>query len=330
MKTLAITGATGFVGRSLVDYFVARGYRVLAFGRRAQGPRTDVAYRAWDIAHGPLRITEPVDAVIHCAAAVTEWGTFAALYPTNVIGTRHVLASFRDAGQFIQISSASVYDPLGAKHFIREETPYPARYLNAYGQTKMLAERVVRAAPNLNRTILRPHNTYGPGDTTLLPRLLKARRHGRFLVLGNGRNTLSLTYILNLAAALELLVQRPHDRRIFNITDERVATVDEILRAFLQTMGYRERVLHINRTLAHGASACLEGIYRVAHRRTPPLITPYVVAQMTLDFTLDISKARRLLGYCPAYDYLDGFRAIQAVMRGQHTPHRAARSTLRA
>ena len=316
MKTLAITGATGFVGRSLADYFVARGYRVLAFGRRAQGPRSDVAYRAWDITRGPIRITAPVDAVIHCAAAVTEWGTFKALYPPNVIGTRHVLATFRDAGQFIQISSASVYDPLGAKHFIREETPYPARYLNAYGQTKMLAERVVRAAPNLHRTILRPHIIYGPGDTTLLPRLLEARRHGRLLVLGQGRNTLSLTYILNLAAAIELLVQRPGAGDIFNIADQRVATVDEILGAFLRLMGYRERLLHINRHVAAGAATCLEQIYRLGRSRTPPLITPYIVAQMTLDFTLDISRAQRLLGYHPAYDYLDGFRAIRAAIRG--------------
>jgi nucleoside-diphosphate-sugar epimerase len=312
MTTLAITGATGFVGRSLVEYFVARGYRVLAYGRRPQGVHPGAAYRAWDIARGPLRVEEPVDAVIHCAAAVTEWGTFAALYPTNVTGTRHVLATFRDAGQFIHISSASVYDPLGDKHFIREEAPYPARYLNAYSRTKMLAERVVQAAPHRNRTILRPHIIYGPGDTTLLPRLLQARRHGRFLVLGDGRNALSLTYIWNLATALELLVQRPQAGQIFNISDARVATVDEILRAFLQTMGYRERPLHIPRPLATSTATLLERLYRLGRSRTPPLITPYIVAQMSLEFTLDITKAHQLLGYCPAYDYLDGFRAIRA------------------
>jgi nucleoside-diphosphate-sugar epimerase len=317
MTTLAITGATGFVGRSLVEYFGARGYRVLAFGRRPRPPgiHPGALYRRWDIAQGPLRIEEPVDTVIHCAAAVTDWGTVAALYPTNVSGTRHVLATFRDAGQFIHLSSASVYDPLGPKRFIREEAPYPARYLNAYSQTKMLAERVVRAAPHRNRTIVRPHIIYGPGDTTLLPRLLQARRHGRFLVLGHGRNARSLTYMLSLAAALELLVQRPQPGQIFNISDQRVATVDEILQAFLQTMGYRERLLHTPPQLAQGAAALLERIYRLGRSRTPPLITPYVVAQMTFEFTLDISKARRLLGYCPAYDYLDGFRAIRAAMQ---------------
>ncbi len=311
MKTLAITGATGFVGRSLVDYFAARGYHVLAFGRREHGLRRDVAYQSWDITHGPLPIKEPIDAAIHCAAAVTEWGTFAALYPTNVAGTRHVLATFREAGQFIHLSSASVYDPRGPKCFVHEETPYPARYLNAYGRTKMLAELVVQAAANPNRTILRPHIIYGPGDTTLLPRLLKARRCTRFLVLGNGRNAVSLTYILNLAAAVELLVQRPCDGGVFNISDRRVGTVNAILRAFLETMGYRERLLHIDPRLAGGVAALLEQLYRAGGSRTPPLVTPYVVAQMTQEFTLSIAKARWLLGYNPEYDYLSGFRAIR-------------------
>ena len=65
----------------------------------------------------------------------------------------------------------------------------------------MLAEREV-GRHRRGAVILRPHAVYGPGDTTLLPRLLHARRLGRLIAVGDGRNRISLTHVDNLVQAV--------------------------------------------------------------------------------------------------------------------------------
>ena len=69
---------------------------------------------------------------------------------------------------------------LSLKILVKEDAPYPTRYLNEYASTKQQAEWVVRNNPQPNRVIVRPHIIYGPGDTTILPRLLKARKLDHF------------------------------------------------------------------------------------------------------------------------------------------------------
>ena len=316
MKTVAITGAGGFIGGRLTSYLAERGYRVLAFGRRpAADLPAGVAYRVWDITAGPLRGVAPVDAVIHCAGSVSDWGTYAAMYRTNVIGTANVLATFADARHFIHMSTASVYDHLAPKPLIREDAPYPRRYLNAYGKTKMQAELRVKAARNPTRIIVRPHIVYGPRDTTLLPRLLRARRLGHFLVLGDGENRLSLTYIENLAAAIERMLDADLGCEVINIGDTRSDTVNAVLTAFLAALDIPEPLLHVNKTLALTAAGALERLHKAFRLRAPPLVTRYAVRQMTEEFTLDLSKAQGLLGYVPHYDYLAGFAAVGAWLR---------------
>lgn len=311
MKTVAITGATGFIGGQLVDYCCARGYRVLAFGRRAQpAMRSDVHYTSWDITTPHPRIAEHVDTVIHCAGSVGDWGTYAGMYAANVVGTENVLAAFRDADQFIHISTASVYDPYAPKEYVTEDAPYARRYQNAYGVTKVLAERGVLNSPNRNRIIVRPHAVYGPGDTTLLPRLLRARKLGRYLVLGDGTNVISVTHVTNLCDAIDLMMGAACDGEIFNITDRRVDSINNILSTFVQALGLDAQLLHVPKALAVWGGIALEKMYAAVGASSPPLITSYAVGQLTSHYTLDISKAITLLGYAPQRDYVQGFREL--------------------
>src|SRR5437016_2505749 len=145
---VAVTGASGFAGGRITAHLAHRGHTLLAFGRRPSESFTGhahAAYRAWDLTLGPIPDTPPVDAVVHCAAAVDDWGSSERLYAANVTGTRHALTSFPDAAQFIYLSTSSVYDARAAKAEIAEDS-VPGGYLNAYAQTKYLGEQVVRAS----------------------------------------------------------------------------------------------------------------------------------------------------------------------------------------
>lgn len=319
-QTIAITGSTGFVGGRLVTYLAERGYHVLAFGRkeRPKSLPATASYFRWDITQGSFGLPENVgkiDAVIHCAGSVSEWGTHRDMYRTNVAGTQNVLHTFRQSRQFIHISTASVYDPAQPKSMLREDAPYAPRYLNEYSLTKQLAEVAVRESSHPNRVILRPHIIYGPGDTTLLPRLQRARRLGRFIAIGDGQNRLSLTYIDNLCLAVELVIHKltvnPVGLEIFNITDSQTDRLDNILSAFIQAMGYREKLWHLDKKLANMLATGLQTSYRALHLPFAPLLTPYVVAQMASEYTLDISKARQMLGYTPPIDYQTGFARLR-------------------
>jgi len=321
MSTIAITGATGFIGGHLVERLHRRGHRIFAFGRRpAPHLPAGVTYARWDIARDPPpTIPSEVDAVIHCAASVSDWAPYNELYRANVRGTAHVMRAFAAAGQFILLSTASVYDPARPRSMLRETDGYGIRYPNAYGRTKMLAERVVIESGRPNCAIVRPHIVYGPRDTTLLPRLLSARRAGGWLpVIGDGQSRLSLTGIENLADAIELILDRRFGCEIFNIADARTDTLNAVLTALFEALGMPVRLLHLDRRLALASATALEWAYRTLRRPVAPPLTRYLVSQLADDYTLDIAKARAMLGYAPQSDYRDGFAALGAWYRTRH------------
>jgi nucleoside-diphosphate-sugar epimerase len=312
LHTIAITGATGFVGGYLAHYFHTKGHRVLAFGRRpdAQLPPA-ICYRSWDITQPyPFDAEEKLSAVVHCAGTVSEWGTYDEMYRSNVLGTENALSAFAGADLFVHISSASVYGTKGRKIMVREDEPYPATYLNHYSTSKMLGEMAVKASAHPNRAILRPHIIYGPGDTTLLPRMRRARRAGFFIVLGNGHNVLSLTHVANLAQAVDLLIGRQWGLEIFNVCDSRTDTLNQILTTLIETMRWHDRLVHINPSIARGAGTLLERTYNTLRLSSSPILTPYVVDQITHDFTMDTEKAHTMLGYTPQLEYPQGFREV--------------------
>jgi nucleoside-diphosphate-sugar epimerase len=291
---IAVTGAGGFVGGHVVAELTRRGHGVVAYTRRE-----------WDLRTGPIEPPPNLDAVVHCAARVSDWGSPQTFVSDNVDGTRAVLETFRATPRFVYVSSASVYDPSCPRVMLSEDAPYADVYLNAYARTKMLAECVVRdtGRPAL---ILRPHVVYGPGDRTLLPRLLAARRFGYLLAVGDGRNRLSVTHVTNLVQAIVRAIEGQIGDGTFNVADAEIATLDEILRTLLVRLGRPPRVAYLPARLATPLATILESSYRLVGARRPPLLTRYLVSQLVGEFTLDSSRAQHVLGYAPRYTFRNG------------------------
>src|SRR5256886_14742580 len=195
---IAVTGATGFLGGRVVESLANRGHDVLAFGRRPPAAFRHAglaAYTRWDITEGPRSPMGPgaVDAVVHCAGTVTDWGSATEFEAVNVRGTEAVLASFPQNARFVHVSTSSVYDhrrPAGA---IQGTVRYDRAPLNDYVRTKIAAEQAVLGSAHPSG-ILRPHAIYGPGETKLLPRLPAARRVGSPLSVGHRRQPVSLPH----------------------------------------------------------------------------------------------------------------------------------------
>lgn len=295
---LAVTGASGFVGGAVCRAAVRDGWTVHAFGRRDAVSSEHIAgatYRSWDITYGPLTDPPPVDAVVHCAGSVTDWAPRHEQWAANVYGTRNVLQSFA-AVRVVHVSTASVYDPYRPTVDAIEEQAPVSRYLNTYGESKAEAERLIRTHPDA--VILRPHAVYGPGDTTLLPRVLQAIRGRRLIAVGDGTQRISLTSVENLVQAC-LLAARADASGVFNVTDAEPVLLADALTRILAERAIPARVRFVPFAVAWPI-ACVASIARQALRlRTPPRLTKYAVSHLAYERTLDISAARKVLGYDP-------------------------------
>jgi len=301
---IAVTGAGGFVGSHVCRALRADAHEVLPFGRRpATALGAPIAgYRQWDVSQRTDNL-DGVDAVVHCAAAVGQWGSFDDYHAVNVRGTEHVVASLPRGARLVHISTASVYAKGGAVA-LREDQPLVERGLSAYAATKASADRYLLS---LDRSIvlLRPHIVYGPGDTTLWPRVLAAVRGRSLSIPGDGRARVSTTHIDHLVQAVGLALRPNAPRGAFNVADVEPTTVSSLLETMFRRHGLDIRLRYVPRPLAWGAALACEAVWSALRRATEPPITRYMVASLADHCVLDISRARERLGFTPQWSIAD-------------------------
>ncbi|MFJ2741502.1 NAD-dependent epimerase/dehydratase family protein [Streptomyces sp. NPDC087440] len=284
---IAVTGARGFVGGAVCRAAADRGWTVHAL------TRTD-----WNLTTGPWPGAPRVDAVVHAAAAVGDWGPPAPVWHANLTGTRNVAASFPGA-RLVHISTASVYDPFVPTVLADEELAPVRRYLTPYAASKAAAERALSGRPDT--VVLRPHAVYGPGDRTLLPRVLGAVRGGRLLLLpGDGTALQSLTHIRNLTDAALLACDGATAPGTYNIADADPVPIGEALRDLLAARGLRVQLRPLPKGAASWAATAAETAWRLARRPGPPRITRYAISHLAEERTLALDAARKGLGFHPA------------------------------
>ena len=275
---VAVTGAAGFVGGAVVTRLREHGHDVVPLTRRE-----------WDISTGPRETA--ADAVVHCAALADDSAPLGDAMLANRIGTRNVVASFPGA-RIVHISTSSVYDAFTPSVDVQESAGPVHRFLSAYSESKTLAEAELQG---VDAVILRPHAVYGPGDTTLLPRLLAGVRRGR-LVLPAGAEVLhSLTHVDNLVAAVRLGLTGPSGT--YNIADDAPVLLSDVLREVVTRRGMTVELAGIPYRVASALAATLEATATLT--RTRPRLTRYAVSQLGLERTLDLTAARERLGYRP-------------------------------
>lgn len=296
---VAVTGASGFIGSAICRGAAAAGWRVHGFGRRPDVELPGVAYHRWDLAGTESSPIDPsdVELVVHAAATVTDWTPPGRQASSDVDQLRRVLAAFPHA-RLVHISTASVYDPYRPTVMATEELAPVARYSTIYATQKAAAERLL--VGRAGTVVLRPRAVYGPGDRTLLPRLLAALRGDTLWLPAGGAVRQSLTSVENLVAAV-LLAGPTDSEGVFNVTDARPVTLLDALSEVLTERGLADtvRIRSVPVGMALATATVAEAAYRLARRSTPPRLTRYAVGQLAVERTLDITAARTCLGYRP-------------------------------
>ena len=307
---IAVTGASGFIGGVIASALAMPEFdhEVIGYGRTPGGwsYRSHVAdashYRIWDVARGRLRSEASVDAVVHCAALADDWAPLDSAMRVNRDGTRNVVRSFPGA-RIVHLSTSSVYDAYLPTVNADESMGPAQRFLSSYSQSKAAAEAELIGT---DAVILRPHAVYGPGDTTLLPRLIAGIRRGRLTLPEGAAVEHTLTHIDNLVAAVILALELTAPAGIFNVGDDAPVLLSEVLAELLAKKGRSDVTLH---RIPYGTAFTLASAVELAHRvsrRGRPRVTRYAVSQLGLERTLDLSAARNQLGYRPRSTSLAG------------------------
>lgn len=205
-QTLAITGATGFVGGHLLNLAVRAGFPVRALTRRTQDDRPNVTWvrGALDNPASLSVLCTGVDVVIHIAGVVNA-PTREGFEAGNVAGTLAVVEAAKKAGckRFIHVSSLAATLP----------------QLSVYGETKAKAEKIV-ASSGLDWTIIRPPAIYGPGDGEMLE-LFKMAKSGFVTLPPDADGRLSAIHVDDLSRALMTIIPEHEDltASIFEVDD---------------------------------------------------------------------------------------------------------------
>ena len=247
--TIAVTGATGFVGQALLDRALEADVTVKALARRAQPPLAGVEWVSGDLGtHDSLRqLVRGAEAVIHVAGVVNDAAQFES---GNVLGTLNVIEAAKAEGvqRFIHVSSLSAREP----------------DLSAYGASKARAEKLVMAS-GLDWTIVRPPGIYGPRDVDYFEMFRLARWGLMPVPPKEGRA--SIIHVDDLARLLLALVPGGEgvSSQTFEPDDGREQGWShyEFARAIGWAMGRRPWVVHLSR-------ASLERAARVDRRVRGP------------------------------------------------------------
>lgn len=218
---IALTGATGFVGRVLAARLARQGHRIRALTRsKARVPAGCEPVEGDLERRIPEAFLRGAEVLIHCAAELRDEARMSSV---NVGGTRRLLQAARGSvRRWLQLSSIGVY---GAKRAGEIDESSPLRPANDYERTKLESDRLVEAAAaqgDFECVLLRPSGVFGQGMPGRgLPRLIALIDRGLFVYVGPPGAIANFVQVDNVAAALELCCSAPAaSGGTFNLSDD--------------------------------------------------------------------------------------------------------------
>jgi nucleoside-diphosphate-sugar epimerase len=235
-------GGTGQISLPCVERAVKAGHKVTVFNR---GIRGEALPKKVKPITGDMK-----DAPAYKKLGRTRWDVVAQFMVFTPEQMQLDIDTFAGStGQYIFISSASVYEKPASHYVITEKTPALNPYW-PYSQNKIRCEQMVQAAKKLPWTIVRPSHTVRSGLPTMMNEGdLVARRMlaGKpVLVAGDGTTPWTLTRSADFATPFTgLLGNRKALGEIFHITGDRGFTWDAIYKAIAKGLGVEAKIIHV-------------------------------------------------------------------------------------
>ena len=310
MAKYLVTGAAGFIGRSIAAALLERGERVRGIDNLSTGkPENLVGLEAMEFMEGDLthpefceRACAGVEVVFHEAALASVPRSVIDPVTTNahcVDATLNLLVAARDAGvrRVIYAASSSAYGDTPTLPKQEDMTPRP---LSPYAVAKLACEQYMRAFTHvygLETVSLRYFNVFGPhqdptsqysGVMAVFCREMLAGEQPT--IHGDGEQSRDFTYIQNVVEGNLLAAAAPAGQvagRVINLASGTRTTLNQIFRVLSELTGY-------SGVPAYGAPRPGDVRHSLA----------------------DIRLAQELLGYRPAVSVTEGLRRTVEWYRG--------------
>lgn len=303
MNRLAITGATGFVGRALSNALLKQKVPV-ALVSRAQADTQKIAVGNIDGSTDWVAALQQCQVVIHLAARVhvmhdTDADPLAAFRAVNVQGTLNLARQAAAAGvkRFVFMSSVKVNGEATSlgQPFTAADAAAPQ---DAYGVSKMEAEeglRQIATQTGLEVVIIRPPLVYGPGVKANFAALMRAVQRGWPLPLGAVDNQRSLVALDNLVDFIMTCTTHPlAANQTFLVSDGHDVSTTELIRGMAQAAGVPARLLPVPVSVLRMAASLLG--------------KADAIDRLCGNLQVDMSKARDMLGWVPPISVSEGLR----------------------
>jgi nucleoside-diphosphate-sugar epimerase len=316
-RRVFITGALGLIGRRLATRFREDGSEVAGVDVRSD---PEVGVVAGDL-------TEPgaweeaaagAELFIHTAARLGMENDPDGFWRVNVSGTRNALDAAVRAGarRFVHVSSIVAFG-FDVPRDVHERHPVRPNGV-PYVDTKVASEQVVlqaHAAREVECTIVRPGDVYGPGSHfwTLTPVREIARR--RLVLPAMGHGTMSPVYVDDLVEGI--LLAATHERalgEVFTLSGGHDVEAREYFDHYARMLG-RKRVPVAPTPVVAALAAAIHHAGRL--RGSAPEVTPAAVRYLARSGTYSIEKARATLGYRPSIDLEEGMRRCEEWLRAE-------------
>lgn len=322
LPKVLVTGASGFLGKRVVEVLVQKGYPVRALVRKLSNTKKLEACGV-EIFYGDVADQESlraayqgVDAVVHAAADTAgterdgEWST--------IRGTRNVLDLCVQGGirKLIYISSCAVY---GVADYGKGETIREDGYLERfpekrgfYSWSKLKADQIVDKAikeGKLPIISLRPGTIWGPGGEIFTPMMGFSLGDRWFAVIGNGKFVLPFVYIDNLAEAIVGGIENEKAAGgVYNVVDPERITKRDYMNRLVRKIHPRASCFYVPYSLLYMTVFIQEQIFSWMGRK--PFLTRYRLDSSQKSILYDSTKIQKELGWHPSVSLDEGIKNV--------------------
>lgn len=242
MKTILVTGGNGFIGKKLIESLLEN-YLVVVFAKNpiqtSFENHDNFKFEKGDIIdsnHTNQIISKYTPSIVIHLASLTgiskcENQPFDS-FLTNVFGTFNVIQGcIKNNSKLIFLSSREVYGDTRGELTKEDDRKIPN---NVYGLTKLEAENLILWAHkkfNLNYTILRPTNIYGPGgDKYGVQVIIQKLLHNETIFVMGGEQKMNFIFIEDIISAIsECISNKNSINQIFNLGSNENLSINELI-----------------------------------------------------------------------------------------------------
>ncbi|MDP3086726.1 MAG: NAD-dependent epimerase/dehydratase family protein [Methylotenera sp.] len=318
---VCVTGASGFIGRHLIDALSRQGYSIRVLSRNAESifPNgVEVVIGDLTLSDCPLdQFLEGCDILFHCAGEISN---VEAMHLLHVNGTQHLLQAALEKSthsgrkiHWVQLSSVGAYgnphDHLNARLIVTEETITSP--VGEYEVTKTRADELVKQASEsglMTYSILRPSNVFGNGmSNESLFKMINFVDRGLFFYIGKPGASANYIHVDNVVEGLISCGTMPSAKgRVFNISD--YCTLEHFIKIIADELGRKSPWVRIPEKVAFFLATLLGKVpyFPLTKSRVKALINRSIYP---------ISRIQKELGYKHIISMEDGLRKLIGVYK---------------